>query len=128
MTPLAEQIKKANDAKSKLKPRNAWGINVFLKKFTGTNRVAIREFAATKPDGVAMWIKICTVGLVDENGDNVFTDDDATSVLMEKDTEELEQIANEILEYNALGKTAQESAEKNLKIMSDEPGIVSHAS
>jgi len=131
----AEAIKAANDQakRSKTRPVPEWGGDVLIKSWSGTDRL---EFLKRTKDAAAngvnvppdeFWAGVCVLGLVDEAGNPLFNGEGITT-LLEKNATVVREIAEDILEHNALGKSAQERAAKNsMSNQSEDSGSASLA-
>lgn len=127
MTTIAEKINAANDAGKRSREREVpeWGVTVYVKSWSGKERAEFwklaKEFQKRLKDrgetddpltDSEMHAEICVRGLVDESGSAIFNGE-GVEILTGKNSQIVKEIADEILEHNGLGKSAQERAEKN---------------
>lgn len=131
----ASDIKSANDATAGSLDFEVpeWGGSVRIKRFTGRDRSEVQKLigdslrSGDALPGYVFWASLCVRGLVDESGAALFNGD-GVETLLEKNYDVVSRIGEAILEHNALGKTAQEQAEKNsVSSQSYDSGIASLA-
>jgi len=115
-------IDTARDHRRKLVPVPEWGGSVYVQSMTGHERNAFIETGfdkvtvdgkeELKPKDLSTAIKLLVRCLVDEGGQRLYKDDDATA-LAERDATVLDRLVREAMEVCGLVEGAVEEAAKN---------------
>lgn len=115
---LREKILQAKDLKNKKIKISEWGVDVYLKAFSGADRIAFQDKigplleSKKSSDYMAAMIHLLLITVVDEVGKPVFTETDFDS-LQGKSNAILERLAQEAMAINGLSKEADDQAAKN---------------
>lgn len=110
---LAEQIFAAKDLDRKAVEVKEWGTTVYVQQFNGHGRARVEKaFAENKADSVRRVCAVVAVGVVDENGKRVFTDEQIDA-LMEKNFDVLMRLYKRVLNHNDADAESMKSAEGN---------------
>lgn len=115
---LREKILQAKDLKNKKITVPEWAVDVYIKAFTGADRVVFQEKISpliekkTMADSMAAMIHLLLIAIVDKDGKQIFTESDFES-LNNKSNAVLERLTKEALSINGLDAKAESDAEKN---------------
>jgi hypothetical protein len=115
---LREKILQAKDLKAVALNIPEWGVDVFIKPFSGLDRMVYQEkiasFLETKniSDYMASMAHLLILAIVDGAGKPIFQESDAEA-LQEKSNVVIERIAKKVLAMNGLSSDAEDDAEKN---------------
>ncbi|GLQ31665.1 hypothetical protein [Litoribrevibacter albus] len=113
---VLNKILAANDLKTEEMAVEEWGVTLVLHEFNAAKRGIIAsmyrdEELVTKTPYLLM-AKTLVLGVSDQNGDDVFSDE-AINQVLEKNPQVIERIYDRINKLNGIGPANEEELEKN---------------
>lgn len=88
-----------------------WGCQVFLRTWTGTERVEFAKWHTDNKNSHELHAKVCVLSLCDDAGNRLFSDADMP-VLMSKSGRVITEIGVASLEHNGISEDAITQAKK----------------
>ena len=109
---LKQQILNADDSKPTPVDISEWGISAFIKPLDGDDRFALAQLALSKSkENTYITEAYVCLGLVDENGDQIFSFDDR-ALLAKKNPLVIERLFKKVISASGIDEADQADLEK----------------